>query len=520
MINSISVSPYDNLPVAVYTCNEEGYLTSFNESAALLWGRNPDLGTEKWSGAYRTLDGDGSLLSNDEHPVVIVVQEKRVISNAEFEIERPDGNRRDVLISSVPTFDELSNFTGTINTLLDITEQKKSGVHQAMMAAIIESSDDAIISKTLEGIITSWNHGAEMLFGYSEAEALGRHISLIIPPEKLDEEKFIIKKISGGEKIEHFETFRLCKDGTQIPISLTISPIRNSKGLIIGVAKIARDITRQKAADDQLKQHASQLEKQVEERTQMLSDTIVTLEETQENLNEALTNEKQMSQLKSRFVSMASHEFRTPLSAVKLSSSLIKKYAETLDIENIHKHVNKIKNAVSNLTGILNDFLSLEKLDSGKVKADLSEFDLVKFSEEIRDEMEMVARLGQQIVYQHTGTTSSVILDQNLLHNCIINLLSNAIKYSPEDSIIELDTEVTNNQYLITVSDLGIGIPVEEQIHLFEAFFRANNTGTIQGTGLGLNIVLRYTVLMNGKITFKSVPGKGSRFTLKFPAGV
>jgi PAS domain S-box-containing protein len=517
MVGDLAVGLYNQLPVAVYTCNEEGIIISCNESATALWGRRPNLGNEKWSGALRTFDNKGSLVTTEEHPAVRVVHEKKLITNTELIIEQPDGNKRDVLVSSAPTFDESGNFTGSINILLDITEQKKNDARQAMMVSIIESSDDAIISKTLEGIITSWNQGAEALFGYTEAEALGRHISLIIPPEKLDEERFIIKKISGGEKIEHFETFRLRKDGTPIPISLTISPIRNSKGAIIGVAKIARDITRQKAADDQLRHYASQLEAEVEARTKMLSETIVTLQETQENLNDALENEKQLGQLKSRFVSMASHEFRTPLSAIKLSGSLIEKYAETSDLNNIYKHAHKIKNSVSNLTNILNDFLSLEKLETGKVKPDLAEFDVIKFCEEVRDEMQMVARPGQDIIYQHTGTIGSVTLDQNLLHNCIINLLSNAIKYSNEDTIIELNSEVTACQYLITVSDHGIGIPDDEQKHLFEAFFRANNTGTIQGTGLGLNIVSRYTSLMNGEISFESVFGKGSRFTLRFP---
>ncbi|HVS92851.1 MAG TPA: PAS domain-containing sensor histidine kinase [Mucilaginibacter sp.] len=518
MVTTLSISPYDHLPIGVYTCDEKGFLTSCNGSAIALWGRNPNLGTEQWSGAWKIFDDGDRLLPVEEYPVSIVVREKKVIPNAEYIIERPDGERRNVLLSSVPTFDEIGKFTGTINTLLDITEQKASEVRQAMLVSIIESSDDAIISKSLDGIILSWNQAAETMFGYPEHEALGKHISLIIPYEKFEEEAFIMDRIRRGETVEHFETLRMRRDGTQLPISLTISPIRNSKGVVVGASKIARDITRQKSADDQLKNYASQLEEQVQERTQMLEETIVTLEETQENLNEALANEKHLGQMKSRFVSMASHEFRTPLSTIKLSSSLVEKYAETSDIANINKHVNKIKNAVSNLTNILNDFLSLEKLEAGKVNLDMSEFDLMKFSEEIRDEMQMVAKPGQQIVYQHTGITASAILDRNLLHNCVINLLSNAIKYSPEDSIIELDTEVTPGEYVVAVSDHGIGIPADDQIHLFEAFFRANNTGGIPGTGLGLNIVARYTSLMKGKIAFKSEVGKGTRFTLTFPA--
>jgi len=516
MLNNVSISPYENLPIGVYTCDSDGYLTSCNESVIALWGRRPELGTEKWSGAWKVFSENHSLLSSDDYPVAIVVREKKFIPNAEYVVEQPDGKERNVLLSSIPTFDDFGQFTGTINTLLDITDQKVNEVRQGMMASIIESSDDAIISKTLDGIITSWNQGAETLFGYSEAEALGRHVSLIIPKENFEEEKFIIDKISKGEKIEHFESYRVNRDGKQIPVSLTISPIKNAKGVIVGVSKIVRDITRQRSADDQLKRYASQLEKEVEARTQMLSDTIVSLEETRESLDKALVNEKKLGQLKSRFVSMASHEFRTPLSSIKLSSSLIEKYANNYDKDNVNKHIGKIKNAVANLTTILDDFLSLEKLETGKIKVDLVEFDIIKFLEEIRDDMQILAKPAQVIAYEHTGTTASVKLDPNLLHNCLINLISNAIKYSPDYSMIELNTEITDNAFLVTVKDHGIGIPDSEQNYLFEAFFRANNTGAVQGTGLGLNIVSRYTNLMNGTISFESVFGKGSQFTLKF----
>lgn len=517
MVNYVSISPYENLPIGVYTCDEEGYLTSCNESAVALWGRRPELGAERWTGAWKIFNEDDSQLSPDEYPVAIVVREKKIIPNAEYVIEKPDGKKRNVLISSIPTFNDLGGFTGTINTLLDITDQKANEERQAMMVSIIESSEDAIISKSLDGKILSWNRAAEKMFGHLENETIGRHISVIIPYEKFEEETFIINKVRGGETIEHLETYRMRKDGTQILISLTVSPIFNSKGAVIAVAKIARDITRQKSVDDQLKHYASHLEEQVEDRTRLLSDTIKTLEKTKEDLNEALENEKQLGLLKSRFVSMASHEFRTPLSAIKLSSSLVEKYSNNYDKENVSKHVGKIKNAVTNLTTILNDFLSLEKLETGKIKAELIEFDVVKFAEELKDEMQLIARPGQMIAYEHTGATASAVLDPNLLRNCLINRISNAIKYSPDDSMIEFNTEINNDQFRVTVRDNGIGIPKEEQKHLFEAFFRANNTGTIQGTGLGLNIVSRYTSLMNGKITFKSERDKGTRFTLIFP---
>ena len=214
---------------------------------------------------------------------------------------------------------------------------------------------------------------------------------------------------------------------------------------------------------------------------------------------------------------MASHEFRTPLSAIQLSASLIDKYALPFDNPNIAKHVSKIKNAVGNLTTILNDFLSLEKLEAGKVEPSFDSFDLVKLSEEITEEMQMIAKQNQNIIYQHTGTTSMVKLDQNLLKNCVINLMSNSIKYSGENTFIEFNTEITNQACIITVKDNGIGIPETDHKHMFEAFFRAHNTGNIPGTGLGLNIVARYTDLMNGTVDFKSSVNNGTIFTISFP---
>jgi signal transduction histidine kinase len=213
---------------------------------------------------------------------------------------------------------------------------------------------------------------------------------------------------------------------------------------------------------------------------------------------------------------MASHEFRTPLSSVQLSASLIEKYAQNFDSVNITRHVNKIKNSVGNLTGILNDFLSLEKLEAGKTEATFTQFDLVKLAEEITEEMQLVAKQNQTIIYQHTGLRSKVNLDQNLLKNCVINLIANAIKYSGENTFIEFNTEITDNDCVITIRDNGIGIPDRDQKHLFQPFFRAHNTGNIPGTGLGLNIVARYTSLMNGKVHFESVQNKGTRFTITF----
>jgi len=214
---------------------------------------------------------------------------------------------------------------------------------------------------------------------------------------------------------------------------------------------------------------------------------------------------------------MASHEFRTPLSSIKLSASLISKYAEQGQKDPIIKHSEKIKRSVADLTAILSDFLSLEKLESGKVDVNIEALDLSSFAAETAEDFRMMCKPGQQIICSHQGPAVRTQLDKQLLHNCLNNLLSNAIKYSDENTIIELQTIISPVVSQVIVKDSGIGIPEADQAHLFEPFFRAHNTGTIQGTGLGLNIVARYTQLMNGQVEFESQPSKGTRFILTFP---
>jgi len=248
-----------------------------------------------------------------------------------------------------------------------------------------------------------------------------------------------------------------------------------------------------------------------------LTDSVAAIEISRGQLSDSLDKEKQLNILKSRFVSMASHEFKTPLTSIQLSASLIGKLAIEFDNLALKKYTETIKNAVKNLTNILNDFLSLELLETGKIKPILIQIDVVNFAEEITEEMQSLAKTEQRIVYHHTGIARLATVNPSLLKNSLINLISNAIKYSGPDSLIEFFTKVTKDYFTIIVKDNGIGIPKKDQVHLFEAFFRAHNTGNIPGTGLGLNIVKRYTALMNGKIKFKSKENIGTSFVITFP---
>jgi len=233
--------------------------------------------------------------------------------------------------------------------------------------------------------------------------------------------------------------------------------------------------------------------------------------------NISLLREKETNETKSRFVSIASHEFRTFLTRIHLSASLIKDYHGRMDQQKIYAHLDKIRMAVGDLTAILDDFLSVERIDASKIDPVWKEFDLNILSGEVINEMQSLTKPGQTIKYKTVNVSSNLNLDKKLLKHCLVNLISNAIKYSGDNGCIELTTNIQETRCQISVKDNGIGIPQADQQRLFEAFFRANNTGNIQGTGLGLNIVKRYIELMNGKISVESTENIGTTFTLTFP---
>jgi PAS domain S-box-containing protein len=234
-----------------------------------------------------------------------------------------------------------------------------------------------------------------------------------------------------------------------------------------------------------------------------------------EEISNALEKEKTLNELKSRFVSMASHEFRTPLGTILSSVTLISKYNAPGDEEKRNKHISRIKSAVVNLTGILNDFLSLSRLEEGKVSYNPKTIDIHEMCEEVKEEMQVTAKPGQDIIIENDGIGQIIVMDRQILKNILINLTSNAIKYSPEDENVYISTLLDDEKFTITVRDKGIGIPLEDQKHLFDTFFRAGNVTHIQGTGLGLNIVKKYVDLLGGSIRFSSRPGKGTEFVIE-----
>jgi PAS domain S-box-containing protein len=239
------------LPSAIYITDSEGRITYYNEAAARFWGQRPALGLSQWCGSWKLYWPDGTPMSHDQCPMAIALKERRPIRGLEAICERPDGVRVPFIPYPTPLFDESGALTGAVNMLVDVTERWTAEQAAERLAAIVESSDDAILTKDLDGVITSWNKGAERIFGYTAAETIGKPITILIPPHLQDEEPQILARIRAGERVDHYETVRQRKDGGLVDISLTVSPLRNAQGVIVGASKIARDITDRRRAQEQ-----------------------------------------------------------------------------------------------------------------------------------------------------------------------------------------------------------------------------------------------------------------------------
>ncbi len=323
------------------------------------------------------------------------------------------------------------------------------------------------------------------------------------------------------------DLFAIKKNGDEFPVEISLSNYKtNEESFTIA---FVTEITKRKEYENAILQQKEQLaeingkieglneelEQKVELRTQQLKNTLEELENSKTELTRALSKEKDLSDLKSRFVSLASHEFRTPLSTILSSASLVAKYTEAGEQEKRNKHIHRIKSSVNNLTNLLNEFLSIGKIEDGKITANKINFNIKELITSLCSEMEGIAKQGQHFDYVHTGD-EVIFSDPALLRNIITNLLSNAIKFSPESSLIELSSKVVTDRIVITVKDNGMGISADDQEHLFERFFRGTNVTNIEGTGLGLHIVSKYIEIMDGKIEYTSDLEKGSTFIITF----
>jgi signal transduction histidine kinase len=311
------------------------------------------------------------------------------------------------------------------------------------------------------------------------------------------------------------------RDNSEFPVEVSLSPFTTSDGEYI-VSFIIDISLRKKQEEALLEAHRqiqslnADLEERVQLRTRELAQALEEIEQSKQEVMRALEKERQLNDMKTKFVTIASHEFRTPLATILSSASLIGRYTHAEEDEKRKKHVQRIKSTVTNLTEILNDFLSLGKLEEGQIRNVPIVFNIAEFCQELIDELRSVCKENQQIFYTHEGD-SEVCIDRHLLKNVLINLLSNASKYSDAGKQIFLSSSKKEKTIHFEVQDQGIGIPEQDQAYVFDRFFRAHNSGTIQGTGLGLNIVKKYIQLMQGEIKLTSQLNQGTTVSLDLP---
>lgn len=394
--------------------------------------------------------------------------------------------------------------------------------------AVFDYATIGMIIVNSKGQITNFNRCAEEQFGYQKKEILSQSIEILLPDQIKSHHEHLrdgyIKSPTNRPMGSGRDLFAKRKDGTIFPVEISLSHFKRDEQSFIIAFIIDISVRKQNEAlleesSRKIRESNAELEQKVDGRTKMLRETMAELEASKEDLNEALKKERELGDLKSRFVTLASHEFRTPLSAILSSASLIDKYPKEADHNKRKKHVDRIKEAVRTMRDILEDFLSLGKLEEGQIDVCMeliSNDDLKEDLMKVVSRLEQLTKSGQKIKVE-CRLTEHVKVDKKLLANIISNLLSNAIKFSPEHSTINLACLIENDHLVISVKDAGIGISEEDQRHLFERFFRAKNASNIQGTGLGLNIVVKYLELMEGKINCESKINEGSTFTIYIP---
>lgn len=398
--------------------------------------------------------------------------------------------------------------------------------YKPICEAIFNHSIEAIVIVNEQGVIKHANPCSLKLFEYELDDLVDQKVEVLVPDEF---KKGHAAHVKGYNKSPHARSmagglglYGQKKSGKIFPMIASLSPalIEEQKFTIALVI----DTTEINESKDKLKRLNQDLEKKVETRTQELAQLVNKLEKAyaikelaEEEAKAALKKEQDLNELKSRFVSMASHEFRTPLSTILSSVSLLEKYGneEKYD-EKRETHYNRINSNVRNLTNILNDFLSLDKLQEGKITCKTEDFNLKELLDSIIEEQKDQLKKQQSLVFNYFGE-QTVTLDKHLVKNITLNLLSNAVKYSDQGKEITLEVDVDIDSVVLRVQDKGIGIPEEDKEHMFERFFRAKNATNIQGTGLGLTIVKRYIDLMEGTINFESEYMKGTTFKIELP---
>ena len=485
---------------AIISKNLDGIIQSWNKAAEDIFGYP----AEYMIGKSITILIPDDCLYQEADFMVRLVEGKR-ISHFETKRKRRDGSLIDVSLSISPIKDEQGVVIGASKIVRDISISKEKQRYQSILAAIVDSSDDAIISKNLDGIIQSWNKGAELIFGYQSFEMIGQHVSKLIPPDRSSEEAEIIRELRAGKRVSHFETIRRRKDGELIEVSLTISPIIDEYGVVIGASKIARDITIKK-----------QYEKALLEAKQKL-------ETANRNLRAARDEALAASKMKSQFVANMSHEIRTPMNGILGMCNILLRSGLN---DQQRDCATLINDAGTSLLTIINDILDFSKIESGRIDFERKEFSPLKLVEGVCQILATQAHAKNLSLMSYVDPALPDLLvgDENRLRQVLINLTNNAIKFSDSGEILvramrEGTGSRLNCDVIFSVTDNGIGVAPEDQDRLFQPFVQvyADANRRFGGTGLGLSISKRLIELMHGSIGIESSVGAGSMFWCRLP---
>ncbi len=492
-IEEIRDQPIEKLIPARYHGNHKGHRQKFAHTPNNRpMGVGIDLYAIKKNGVEFPVEVSlGNYTIKGELQVIAFISDISVRKKAEAHIEKLNNELEGTVA------ERTSDLMNTMQKL----EVAKDKLEEAIsfQKAILDNAGAMIIVTDDKGILKLFNPEASLNLGYKDKDLIGRKTPLLFHDwEEIEQKANQLKEAYGVTLPGHFDVLvekakrnihiqeqytYIRKNGTTFPVSVAYTAMRDKQNDITGFMCIAFDISERKKAE--------------------------------ENLRESLKKERELSELKSRFVSMASHEFRTPLSTVLSSTYLIEKYTQSEEQPKREKHLQRIISSVNMLTDILNDFLSVGKIEEGKIQVRMSTFSIPDHITAIIEEIKNLQKNGQQITYQHKGQ-NTVTLDAAMLKHIVMNLLSNAIKFSPESGRIEVSTLARPGQLCLYVKDHGMGISKEDQQHLMERFFRGTNAGNIQGTGLGLHIVSKYAELMNGSVECVSELEKGTEFTITF----
>ena len=470
----------DALPVAIYTTDLQGRLTHFNPAAVEFSGRVPELGVDSWCVTWKLYRPDGTPLPHDECAMALALKEGRAVRGTETIAERPDGKR--VWFMPYPTLlrDAEGRLVGAINMLLDMTERKQGEHAAALLSAIVDSSEDAIISKDLNGIITSWNESAERLFGYSPQETIGRSITMLMPADRRDEEAEILARLKRGERVDHFDTIRIRKDRSLVPISLTISPIRDSRGCIVGASKIARDITSRKEIEAAL---------------------------------------KEADRRKDEFLATLAHELRNPLAPIRNALRIL--MAKGPPDPELQWARGVIDRQVQVMARLLEDLLDVSRISQNKLELRKERVELAAVVEAaLETSRPLIEAGGHEFTVTLPPEPIHLEADPLRLAQVFANLLNNAAKYTEDGGRIRLSAERQGSDVIVSVKDNGIGIMAEMLPRIFEIFAQSNRAlvRSQGGLGIGLSLVKGLVELHGGSIEARSDgPGQGSEFVVRLP---